>query len=286
MKTDRFSSAFTRAAAVLLAGLLLAAGAAGQTITFRFKTKGKGMAAVLALQVKAVQQRFDTNRLALRSIPGLGGEPAYLRQEVAGLIDRTEEDLDKAIEQIGEPGLDGLRAWAAEELRQIQDEIAVPPVRTASLSSARVSAADPQQETIPAGTTNRLLDQVGAVAGRIFFIAKRDDLEVKLWVGSTVPRAKFSFWPKGKIKGSAAAPTIIRTNGKRDHVLRGLYSYQAAWAQGAMIELVEYPTRPAGAPAAQSASERLDLVTSSSFFCCRFNEQYCHHVDDKKECRP
>ena len=109
---------------------------------------------------------------------------------------------------------------------------------------------------------------------------------MKLWVGSTpAPKATFRFWPQGKIKGSAPAPTIIQTNGKRDHVLRGLYAYEAAWAKGAVTELVEYPS-PAGASAAELASERLDLVNGSSFFCCRFNEQYCHHVDDEKECRP
>ena len=33
------------------------------------------------------------------------------------------------------------------------------------------------------------------------------------------------------------------------------------------------------------ASERLDLVNGSRFFCCQFNESYCHHVDDEKDCR-
>jgi hypothetical protein len=124
---------------------------------------------------------------------------------------------------------------------------------------------------------------VGEVVGRIFFLAERDDLEVELWVGSMpAPQATFRFWPQGKVKGSTPAPTILRTNGKREHVLRGLYSYRAAWAKGRVTELVEYPN-PAGAPL---ASERLDLVSGSSFFCCRFSEQYCHHVANEKECRP
>lgn len=315
MKTDRFAPALTRAAAVLMAGLLfLAAGAAGQGISFSFKRKpavkviSTELAAALARQVGEVRQRFDANRRALRAVPGPGGEPAYPRQEVAGLIARTGEDLDQAIGQVGEPDLDGLRAWAAEELRRLQEEVAPPPGQTASsprgLATPRAvalvarlggfpppvlakggSAASPQ-ETIPAGTYNRLLDQVGEVVGRIFFLAERDDLEVRLWVGSTpAPRALFSFWPQGKVQGVPPAPLIVRTNGKRDRVLRGLYAYQATFGKGAVTELVQYPV-PAGAPAARLASEPLDLVNGSSFFCCRFSEQYCHHVADEKECRP
>ena len=65
-------------------------------------------------------------------------------------------------------------------------------------------------------------------------------------------------------------PTIIRTDGKKDHVLRGLYSYKAAWAEGAVTHLIEYP-QPAGIQV--TPSERLDLVNGSGFFCCWFNEQ-------------
>ena len=120
------------------------------------------------------------------------------------------------------------------------------------------------------------------MVGRIFFLADHDDLEVKLWVGSTVPHATFSFWPQGRIKGSPPSPTIIRTDGKHDHVVRGLYVYRAAWTKGAVTELIEYP-KPAGTSVAMS--ERLDLVNGSGFFCCRFNEQYCHGVANEKECR-
>ncbi len=121
------------------------------------------------------------------------------------------------------------------------------------------------------------------MVSRILFLAEHDDLEVKLWVGSTPAPATFRFWPQGKVKGAAPAPFILETNGKRERVLRGLYSYQAAWAKGAVTELVAYPS-PAGALA--DRSEQLDLVNGSSFFCCRFNKQYCHHVANEKECRP
>ena len=301
MKSDRFSSASLRAAAALLAGLLLAASlpAAGQ-ITFSFKKKtsvkvsSEGVAAALARQVAEVRKGFDKNRRALRAVPGPGGEAVYPRTEVAGLIARTETDLDQAIERVGEPGLDALRAWSAEEFRRLQGELAAPSGQTASLPRAvarvaslggpeSVGAATSQQASIAAEKSDRLLDQVGEVVGRIFFLAKRDDLEVELWVGSTpAPKVTFSFWSQGKIRGAAPAPTLVQTNGKRGHVLRGLYSYKAAWAKGAVTELVAYPN-PAGAPL---ASERLDLVSGSSFFCCRFNEQFCHHVASEKECRP
>lgn len=340
MKTNRFSPASTRAAAFLLAGLFLAAGlsAAGKTIRLgRLKISlappSKKLAQALAPQVEEVQKRFDENRRALHTVQGPRGEQAYLPQDVASLVATTKKDLDQAIERIGEPGLEGLRAWSAEKLRPIQEELAAPASRTAALPPglftpravavvaslgrlplpelASVKAAAPKRatpkkavpkqvapkeaapkpvapkpETITAEKTNSLLDQVGEVVGRIFFLAAHDDLEVELWVGSTpAPRVTFTFSPQGRLKGSAPAPMIIRTDGKRDHVLRGLYSYKAAWSKGAVTQLVEYPN-PAGASAARLESERLDLVNGSSFFCCRFNEQYCHHVANEKDCRP
>jgi len=316
VKTDRSTSASARAAALLLAGLL-AAGlpAAGQTFTFRLgkskarkdssKVSAASLAGALAEQVNEVQKTFDTNRRALRAVRGPGGVSAYPRQDVAYLIDHTGQDLDQAIRHVRPAGLEPLIDWSDDKLRGIQGELAGPHGKTAASSPgfstpravavlaslgpltltelASVNAA-PQPETLPADTSNRLLDQVGEVIGRIFFLASHDDLEVKLWAGSTpAPGAKLRFWPQGGIKGSPPEATIIRTDGKQDHVLRGLYAYRATWAaDGAVTEVVEYPS-PA---AAQIPSERLDLVNGSSFFCCRFNENYCQHVADEKECRP
>jgi hypothetical protein len=326
VKTDRFSA---RAAAVLLAGLLLAAGqpTAGQTFRYRLgRSKVRVnpfqiLAGALALQIGVVQKRFENNRHALQIVRGPDGKPAYLRQEVAGLIARTGEDLDQAIENVKPSDLEPLQAWAIDQLGRIQGELAAPPAqKTAALPSGLFTpravavvaslrgfpllalakpkatakpktavppkAAVPPQDTVAAEKTDSLLDQVGKVAGRIFFLADHDDLEVKLWVGSTpAQHATFSFWSQGRIKGSAPAPNIIRTAGKRDHVVRGLYAYRVTEAKGPVTELIEYPSQ-AGAPAARFASERLDLVNGSRFFCCRFNEQYCHHVDDEKDCRP
>jgi hypothetical protein len=305
MKTDR--SSLTRAAAVLLAGLLLVdLSVAGQTFTFGRSKRRLNPAAVLAgalaLQVGVVQEKFGRNRRALHTVQLLGGQPAYPRQEVAGLIAHTGEDLDQAIAAGRPSGMEPLRAWSAEEIGRIQAELAAAGQKTAAAPSvlstpraiARVAsregfpalrlaqAAAPQQDAVAADQANRLLDEMGKVIGKIFFLASHNDLEVKLWVGSTVPHAMFSFWSQGKIKGTSPAPTIIRTDGKRGGVLRGLYVYKATWTQGEVTQVIEYP-QPAGTQA--TPSERLDLVNGSGFFCCRFDEHYCHAVAKPKECR-
>ena len=311
MKTDRFSA--KRAAAVLLAGLLLAAGqpTAGQMFRYRLgRSKVRVnplqlLAGALTLQIGVVQKRFENNRRALQIVRDPDGKPAYLRQEVAGLIARTGGDLDQAIENVKPSDLEPLQAWAADQLGRIQGELPPPPgQRTAVLPSglftpraaavvaslerlslprlASAKAAALKQDTISTEKTDSILNQVGEVVGRIFFLASHNDLEVKLWVGSTAPHATFSFWSQGRIKGSPPAPATIRTDGKRDHVVRGLYVYRAAWPKGAVTELIEYP-KPAGTSV--TMSERLDLVNGSGFFCCRFNEQYCHEVANEKECR-
>jgi len=289
MKTYRFSSVSAWAAAVLLAGFLLAAGrpAAGQTSTSRqvggatitVESSSRKLAQELAPQARDIQQRFDESRRALRTVRGPGGEPAYLRQEVTGLIHHTGEDLGQAIERVGESDLGPLRAWSDEQLRRIQEEVTAPPARA-------VAGATPQQDTIAAEKSNRLLDQVGAVVGRIFLLAERDDLEVTLWVGSTpAQQATFRFWPQGQVQGSRQTPTTMQTNGKRDHVLRGLYSYRAALANGPATQSIE-SFNSAGTPAARLASEPLDLVTGSSFFCCQFSERSCRQVASENECPP
>lgn len=144
----------------------------------------------------------------------------------------------------------------------------------------------PKPPTIPVATADGFLDQVKEIVNQIFVLAKNDDLEVKLWVGSPAPKVTFSFWPQLQLNGATPAPFVIRTDGTRS-VMRGLFAYKATWARakGQVAELIQYPT-PAGAPAAQISSERLDLVNGTPFFCCRFNEQYCAHVNNEKECRP
>lgn len=334
MKAHRFSSASIRAAVVVLASLL-AAGVPAASRTFRIGSRtisiesdSKKLAKALAQQTGEVKQRFDENRRALHTMKGPRGEPAYTRQEVAGLVTGTAKDLDQAIARVGDSRLEGLRAWSAEELRPIQEELAAPARRTAALPPglfaprpvavvaslgwlplpelAAVKAAAPKKAapkkaaptqtapkpavpepaTITAEKTNGLLDQVGEVVSRIFFLASHDDLEVKLWVGSTpASRVKFSFWPQGNIKGSPPDPMIIQTDGKKDHVLRGLYAYNAAWTKGAVTQVIRYPNS-AGTPVAQMGSERLDLVKDTGFFCCQFKDGYCRHVANEKECRP
>ncbi len=155
------------------------------------------------------------------------------------------------------------------------------------------AAPPPQPQTIPTSTADQLLDQAEKVISQIFTLADHNDLEVDLWVGSTQERkaklaiwhssqATFSFWPQGKIKETSPARAIIRMAGKKGHVLRGLYSYEAdlGLEKGAVIQTIKYPDQ-----AASVQSERLDLVNGTGFFCCRFKEGYCHAVADAKACR-
>lgn len=323
MKTDRFSA--TRAAALLLAGLLLAAGLPADAKTFKIggttiaiESSSKKLARELATQVKQVDARFATNRKALRILQGSGNVPGYLPSEVTGLIGDTHKDLDQAIQNVQPSGSEPLRAWVDNQFQQIQGKTP-PPGPTASLpgpSLPRVVAVfaslrgfglpmlavakppkptqpkpkaappkatePPKPQTIPISTADRLLDEVEEVVRQIFVLADHNDLEVNLWVGSTPARkAKFSFWPQGNLKGATLAPIILQTDGKRGHVLRGLYSYQADLGMGkGVVQQIKYPD-----PTAPLGSERLDLVKGSRFFCCQFQESYCRHVANEKECR-
>jgi hypothetical protein len=324
MKRNRF-------AAVLLAGLLASGLPTSGKTTYRIgknhevekvETKEKSatevLAKALAGQVRQVQQRFATNRKALRVLQGPGNVPGYLPNEVTGLIVDTRKDLDQAIQNVKPSGSEPLRAWVDDEFQQLQAKIP-PPGPTASLpvpSAPRAVAVfaslrgfglpvfaaakpkkptpakpkpappkatqPPKPQTIPVATADRLLNQVAEVVSQIFFLADHDDLEVNLWVGSTPARkAKFSFWPKGTFAESAPTPKIIKTDGNQEHVLRGLYSYEADLGMGkGVIQQIKYPE-----PTAPIASERLDLVKGSSFFCCEFKEAYCHHVANEKDCR-
>jgi hypothetical protein len=324
VKTDRFSSAFIRKAGVLVAGLLLVAGVAtargikggikiGRVTILSIDSPSKKLAEALAPQVQEVQTRLAENRRALPMVQGADGKPAFLRKDVADLIARTGSDLDQAIEKVQPSALAPLRAWSDDALAQIQAELGALPrpknaawpsgpsgPRTfavfASLSSAPKRAKPkptpkpeapkpvaPPLDTVPAEKSNSLLDKVGEVVSRIFVLSSTDDLEVKLWVGSTAPHATFSFQPQGHINGDTSTSQTVRTDGKRDHVIRGLYQYRAAWPKGAVSQVIEYPN-PAGTQA--TGAERLDLVKGTSFFCCRFKEDYCHHVNNEKDCRP
>jgi hypothetical protein len=317
----RPGKAWIGAAALLLAGLQLAPAppAFAQFIHWDLgggKEKEKNVAGALALVVGQCRQRFDQRRRGLTTMTDMDGRRVHFRSEVLALIDRTEQDLDQSIARLPEPRLAGLRAWAAAEIQRVRRELAAPPgERTAALWSglrpglvpravavtaslgARIgdwlplpggvaATAAEGPGTIDTGKSIQFLDQVAAVIERIFFLAKKDDLEVKLWVGSTpTPEADFQFWSQASVKDAPPAPQTIRANGKRERVLRGLYFYKAALGSGPLTQFVEYPPR-AGAPRAQLASERLDLVNGSSFFCCHFSKSYCQHVDDDKECRP
>ena len=311
MKPSRFS--ILTAGCLLLVPLL----AAGQTFTWNFGhskkdrvSPARALALALALslshQMKAAKQRFDTGRQALRPEPGPDAKPAFLLADVDGLIGRTQDDVARSIEQVGKPELGPLGAWATDAIRRIRRQLpanpatlnfsgfSTPPNTAIMLASTRAAAprrkpspprpkaAPPKPATIPDDQANGLLDQVEAVLSRILFLADHNDLVVKLWVGSTpASRAQFSFWSEGKIKGETPENTLIRTNGVHE-VVRGLYDYHAELRQGAVTHLIQFPNEAA----THTVSERLDLVNDTPFFCCRFDDDYCHHVADAKECRP
>jgi len=320
VKTDRFSKGFLRKVGVFAAGFLLAADLsnAGGTVTIGPFTIGinsssKKLADALASQVQEVQTKLAERRRTLPIVQSSDGKPAFLRQDVASLIAHTGEDLDKAIVNVQPSELEPLRAWSADELRRIQAELtALPGPKAAAFSSgpstpyavavvaslssppkhaapkaaapkavAPQPAPPPPPDTVPAEKSNGLLDKVGEVVSQIFTLASHNDLEVKLWVGSTAPHTDFSFWSAGQIKKDVKANHTVRTNGKLE-VIRGLYYYHAASGQGAVTDIIEYST---SAATQATAGERLDTVKGSRFFCCRFDQHYCHHVADEKECR-
>jgi hypothetical protein len=307
------------------------------------------LAKAIAKQVQHVHERFTANRRELRILNGSGNAPGYLSNEVTRLIADTHQDLDQAIQNVQPSRTEPLRAWVDDQFQQIQGKVPPPgpvaslpgpsaPREGAMLASLREgglavlaeakpkkptppkATSPPKPQPIPTATADRLLDQVEEVVSRIFTLADHNDLEVNLWVGSPqVRKAKpifwqashvtFSFWPQGKIKDSQPTHTVIRLNGKKDHVLRGLYVYRAAWTEGGVTYLIGYPQSASGQmipgegldpvhggsfywiessqPSSQvTPSERLDLVNGGSFFCCRFDGSgYCQHVDDAKECR-
>jgi hypothetical protein len=309
----------------LLAGLLLGASSptAGE-IDIHIKIGGGGsskLAKNLAKDVDGVRRKFDDSRVALPIVKGPGGVPAYPRKTVLDLIDATEKELDQAVLRVDPRKLAGLENWANLEIERSRHALEKRAGTVAALSPASDRAAavfasgtggkgrgprtkprkappkaapppapeppkpDPlEATTVATAQASPILDQVGRVIGRLFFLADKDDLEVDLWVGSTPKQhTKFSFWAQGAGKRSPLEPIIIQTNGRRKHVLRGLYEYRAAASldSKSVTEILESGPGPAGGV----PSERLDLVNGSRFFCCRFDDNYCHHVDDPKECQ-
>jgi len=305
----------------LLAGLLLVASpsAYGQIeINIRIGGGREKLAKHLAKEMDQVRMKFGADRVALPIVKGPGGVPAYPRQTVLDLIDATEKELDHAVLRVNEPKLMGLENWAETEIEQSRHALERPagtggPGGAASLPGFRTGVvfasfkprtpprkAPPKPEpppepeppkpdpleatTVPVAQSNSVLDQVGRVIERLFVLADKNDLEVNLWVGSTPKQhAQFRFWAQSSAKGSPPAPTIIQTNSAKKHVLRGLYEYKVSAPTGSksVTEILESGPGPAGGV----PNERLDLVNGSTFFCCRFDGNYCHHVDDPKECQ-
>jgi hypothetical protein len=162
----------------------------------------------LAEGVKEVQRQFEDGRKGLHPYKATGGEPLYAREEVTGLVDATAKDLDQAIKRVDEPGLDGLRAWAAVEFEEIQSQVRgapanawlraepYPVARVASLapfSLRAVEGLEPRgapgdgakpghQGDLPKGFVERVLAGVSDTLGAIFVLAKTSDLQIDVEV--------------------------------------------------------------------------------------------------------
>lgn len=318
-KSNRIS-AVSRVGAASLISLLLAGSppVAGQIqINFKFGGGSSKLSKHLAQEMDLVRKKFSEDRAALPIVPGPGGVPAHPRQAVVDLVNSAERELDHAVEQVKEPRLAGLTAWGDEQIENSRRQLERPAtVAAATFSGPRPVAmfasfagakhgprtppkagpplppAPPKPDPLEATTvgtteTQQILGQVEKVIERIFALADKDDLEVKLWVGSTpAEHAIFRFWPKSTAQGAPPTPTIIKTDGWEKHVLRGLYDYKASATLGSKAVTAFLESGPGQAGSAPSlASEKLDLVNGSSFFCCRFDDNYCHHVDDPKECQ-
>jgi hypothetical protein len=321
-KSRRISAASRIGAAGLIFLLLAARPApAGIDIHIQIAWDSSKLAKHLAEEMKRVRQKFTDDRAALPIVPGPGGVPAYPRQAVVDLVNSAERELDHAVEQVKEPKLAGLRAWGDEQIENSRRKLERPATLAAAAFSgprpvARFASfsggakhkpqtpkaspkADPplppappkpdplEATTVGTTETQQILGQVEKVIEQIFSFADKDDLEVKLWVGSTpAEHATFRFWPKSSAQGAPPAPTIIKTDGWEKHVLRGLYDYKASATLGSksVATILESGPGPTGS-APSLANEKLDLVNGSSFFCCRFDDNYCHHVDNPKECQ-
>jgi hypothetical protein len=322
-KSNRISAA-SRIGAACLISLLLAGSppVVGQVeINIKIGGGSSKLAKHLAKEVGLVQQEFANGRAALPIVKGPGGTLAHPRDAVVALVNSTERALDHAVEQMQEPRLKGLTAWVHAQTENSRRQLEKPAtVAAATFSGPRPVAmfasftggakhkpqtpkpspkADPplppappkpdplEATTVGTTETQQILGQVEKVIERIFALADKDDLEVKLWVGSTpAEHAIFRFWPKSTAQGAPPTPTIIKTDGWEKHVLRGLYDYKASATLGSKAVTAFLESGPGQAGSAPSlASEKLDLVNGSPFFCCRFDDNYCHHVDNPKECQ-
>jgi hypothetical protein len=301
-------------AAVLLACLLVFA--AGCVIQITIPSKGKAapddpsnvISKAVAVQMQAALTEFQAKRQTLRVIQRKGAKPAYLLADVKDLIDQTGKNLQQTIEDVQPGEMEALGDWAADQIQSIQGAFtATPGRRTASFSGVSTPRAiavvaslgglslqtlaavnaKPQPETVPVETANHFLDQVESIISRIFDLASREDLWVKLWVGSTDSDSTFRFWPFALGKGATRdeSTKVIQTDGDQK-VLRGLYAYEAEHPDGAVTKFVQFLNPADGPSAVHTRSELLDLVNDSSFFCCRFEDGYCGHVADEKKCHP
>src|SRR6185436_394720 len=144
-----------------------------------------------------------------RDLPPLvspSGERSYSQRDVEALIARTATDLDLAILESKEPGLDALRDWATWQIDRLRTELdksgtpsstahwtrpvspypvavlaGLVPALGASLGRAERRTevlAAPPPETISRKMAEGVLDQLADVLKTIFVLAKEKDLQI------------------------------------------------------------------------------------------------------------
>jgi len=293
-----------RLAALLLAILLLMAVLApGQSISVspRISTgavpRGSAVVAAslvarrLAKEIQKVQSRFDRKKRELPAVQDPSGASTYTREQVLGLIDSTEQDLDRAIKRAGGKDLGPMRAWAAEEFRSLRAEIDGSSTATTALLASPHPVARYASLALPApelvgeggGSLAELPGRIDRILEKLFVLAKNDDVWVSLWVGSTPEGGTFllRYAIKDELScyGKYDIPGTIR-------IARGRYEYFAILGKKRRGVIISCKAAISGAidKDPDAITDELDFVRNPTkpFLCCRSAERQCLYVDDQK----
>lgn len=238
--------------------VLLGAGLSAQGQVTIIRAEESIIAAQLARDVYAVRERLKAARRDLPTMKSPSGEQIYVRPLVEGLVVRTAADLDQAIQNTREPGLDALRDWATVEIDRLRGELGEPAPIPSAARLARPSApypvavlaglapfvgvsgaeaerrseglaapipANPAPEGISRKTADGVFDQLAEVIKTVFVLAKKAKLQITV---------KLTLEPKNE-KNLVLFPSkqLCDDDKKRDltrgpnrAVWRGLYRYE------------------------------------------------------------
>lgn len=199
----------------------------------------------LADGVARVQKRFAEERKKILEMAGPAGEPTLPREKLTNLIAGTAKDLDEAIKNVGEPGLDALRDWAVAELERIQSQVGPAPanawLRAPPYPIARVASLAPFSWRSPGARSEGardaegptldwqyltrevaigVLDDVGRVLETIFVLADHNVLQVEVDVLIAPKQAEAMIFPRSKLGVKNSRTQLSKP---RLRLWRGLY---------------------------------------------------------------